>query len=290
MRRVSAAIDHIEAHLDSDLSLDDVAKTVGLSRYHLQRLFRACYGDNLKAYIRKRRLTQAAERLANTEERVIEIAIESGFESQEAFSRSFRALFGCNPGRYRNEPDSRTQPGLFKPSPQSIRHRYGGLTLEPEIVMLAREIEVRGIGAGIDFEDDRHVASVWKRLFDPLQADAPGFLSPDLQLCGVAQADHPSIRREPGQCLAYVAGFEGAPPETSDVPLMRMKIPAGLYAVFMHEGSLANIPETVNYAWGSWLGRSGFRKSGRPDLERLSYADIGAERPVMHFWMSIEQN
>ena len=290
MRRVSAAIDHIEAHLDSDLSLEDVAKTVGLSRYHLQRLFRACYGDNLKAYIRKRRLTLAAERLANTDERIIEIAIESGFESQEAFSRSFRALFGCNPGQYRNEPESRTQPGLFKPSPQSIRHRYDGLTLEPEIVPLAKELEVGGMGAGIDFEDDRHVASVWKRLFDRLETDAPGFLFPHLPLCGVAQADHPSIRREPGQCLAYVAGIEGVPPGPLGEPLTDVKIPAGLYAVFTHEGSLANIPETVNYAWGSWLGRSGFRKSGRPDLERLSYADIGADRPVMHFWMSIEQS
>ena len=72
------------------------------------------------------------------------------------------------------------------------------------------------------------------------------------------------------------------------MPLTPVEVPAGLYAVFEHQGSFERIPETVNYAWGSWLGRSGFRKSERPDLERLTFGAIGSDRPVMHFWLSIE--
>ncbi len=288
MRRVRAAIDFIEANLEDELPLDRVAEAVGLSRYHLQRLFRAVYGDNLKAYIRKRRLTVAAGRLADGNERIIEIALASGFESQEAFSRSFRALFGCNPGEYRKNPDRRFLPGLFKPSADSIEHRHAGLSFEPQIVELTKGFDVVGIGAGIDFEDDVHVAGIWRRLFAALEADAPDRLSPQLPLCGVAQADHPDIRRAPGHCLAYVAGPEEDLTGRLNVALTRAAVPDGLYAVFEHQGSFERIPETVNYAWGSWLGRGGYRKSERPDLERLTFGAIGSERPVMHFWMSIE--
>ena len=287
MRRVRAAIDFIEANLQDDLTLDGVAGAVGLSRYHLQRLFRAIYGDNLKAYIRKRRLTAAAHELANSDARIIEIALASGFESQEAFSRSFHALFGCNPGEYRRDPGKRFLPGLFKPDAVSIEHRHSGLSLEPRIVALKSGFSVFGIGSGIDFEDDVHVAGIWRQLFAALEADASDRLLPQLPLCGVAQANHPDIRPEPGQCLAYVAGPEEDLSGRLGVPLTRAEVPAGLYAVFEHRGSLEQIPETVNYAWGSWLGRGGYRKSDRPDLERLTFGDIGSDCPVMHFWMSI---
>ncbi len=287
MRRVRTAIDFIEANLQNDLTLDGVATAVGLSRYHLQRLFRAIYGDNLKAYIRKRRLTVAAHELANSNARIIEIALASGFESQEAFSRSFQALFGCNPGEYRRDPEKRLRPGLFKPDAASLGHRHAGLSLEPRIVALKSGFSVFGIGSGIDFEDDVHVAGVWRQLFAALEADASDRLSPQLPLCGVAQANHPDIQREPGQCLAYVAGAEEDLSGRLGVPLTRAIVPAGLYAVFEHRGSLEQIPETVNYAWGSWLGRGGYRKSERPDLERLTFGAIANDCPVMHFWMSI---
>lgn len=288
MRRVRAAIDFIEANLQNDLTLDGVAGAVGLSRYHLQRLFRATYGDNLKAYIRKRRLTVAAHELANSNARIIEIALASGFESQEAFSRSFYALFGCNPGEYRSDPGKRLQPGLFKPDAASIEHRHAGLSLEPRIVALKRGFSVFGIGSGIDFEDDVHVAGIWRQLFSALEADASDRLSPKLPLCGVAQANHPDIRREPGQCLAYVAGPEEDLSGRLGVPLTRAIVPAGLYAVFEHRGSLEQIPETVNYAWGSWLGRGGFRKSERPDLERLTLGAIGGGDPSLQFWLAVD--
>ena len=173
MRRVRAAIDFVEAHLEDELTLDRMAGAVGLSRYHLQRLFRAIYGDNLKAYIRKRRLTVAAGRLADGDDRIIEIALASGFESQGAFSRNFRALFGCNPGEYRKHPERRALPDLFKPDADSIEHRHAGLSLEPRIVELKDGFDVCGIGAGIDFEDDVHVGGIWRQLFAALETAHP---------------------------------------------------------------------------------------------------------------------
>ncbi len=290
MQRVKAAIDHIEAHLGENLTLDRLADKVGVSRYHLQRLFRSGYGENLKAYIRKRRLTVAAQRLAETEARIIEIALESGFESQEAFTRSFRAQFGCNPGQYRKRPELRTRPGLLKPSRESIEHRTDGLTLSPDIIHLRKGFEVFGIGAGINFEDGAEVNGNWQQLFAALRADAPELLSPRLALCGVAQADHPQIVRGDGHCLAYVSGLERKPPDAVAAALIRVFIPPGHYARFTHSGSLAHIPDTVNYAWGSWLGRSGFSKSDRPDLERLSYGAVSSPRPVMSYWMSVDRS
>ena len=93
-QHVQAAMDYSEAHLDTPLPLDRVAAAAGLTRYHLHRLFQAHYCEGLKAYIRKRRLTWAAARLRGSNVRILELALDCGFESQAAFTRAFKALYG----------------------------------------------------------------------------------------------------------------------------------------------------------------------------------------------------
>ena len=77
--RVQRAVDYVEQHLLEDISLEEVAISAGISLYHLHRLFSAVFGDTLKAYIRRRRLTEAAQILASGDMRIIELAIMSRF-------------------------------------------------------------------------------------------------------------------------------------------------------------------------------------------------------------------
>ena len=119
-QHVQAAMDYIEAHLDTPLPLDRVAAAAGLTRYHLHRLFQAHYCEGLKAYIRKRRLTWAAARLRGSNVRILELALDCGFESQAAFTRAFKALYGTTPGRYRARPARRYQSGLRPPTPPGL--------------------------------------------------------------------------------------------------------------------------------------------------------------------------
>ncbi|MGG0823683.1 helix-turn-helix domain-containing protein [Paenibacillus turicensis] len=100
---IQQSIKYIEQNLDQDLNLDIVAKQVGFSKYHFHRIFSKYVGQSLNTYIRYRRLTSSAYLLLYTDERILDIALHYGFESQEAFTRAFKALYSLPPASYRSQ-------------------------------------------------------------------------------------------------------------------------------------------------------------------------------------------
>ena len=99
--KILKAIDFIEARLTAELTLAQIARTAGYSSYHFSRMFRALMGETVTCYIRRRRLTEAARRLIHRDDRLIDLAVTYGFESQAAFSRAFKRQFGYAPGAVR---------------------------------------------------------------------------------------------------------------------------------------------------------------------------------------------
>ena len=98
---IMKVIDFIEENLESGLSLDEVSKKAGYSKFHLNRLFSESVGCTLYKYIQMRRLTVAAEKLVNTKKSIVDIAYESNYDSQQSFTLAFKQLYLCTPQRYR---------------------------------------------------------------------------------------------------------------------------------------------------------------------------------------------
>ncbi|PIE93266.1 AraC family transcriptional regulator [Bacillus fungorum] len=90
---IKKAIKYIEDHLDEELTTEKVASHSAVSMYHFHRIFQSYVGMSVTNYIRKRRLTHAAQVLVSTERAVIDIAVQYGFSSQEAFTRAFKRMF-----------------------------------------------------------------------------------------------------------------------------------------------------------------------------------------------------
>lgn len=95
------AVDYIETHLSGSCDLKAIARQAYLSPYHFHRVFLALTGDTPGDYVRKRRLTFAAHRILETDAKIIDVAFDAGFESHEAFSRSFKQLCGMTPVEFR---------------------------------------------------------------------------------------------------------------------------------------------------------------------------------------------
>ncbi|HNW32031.1 MAG TPA: AraC family transcriptional regulator, partial [Caldisericia bacterium] len=87
--KMQDAIDFMEAKLKEDIRLNDVAFEVGFSSFHFHRIFLANVGETVTEYMRKRRLSEAARELMETDHRILDIAVDYQFESQEAFTRAF---------------------------------------------------------------------------------------------------------------------------------------------------------------------------------------------------------
>lgn len=98
---VRAAVRFMENHLKEDLPLEKIARQSAFSMYHFHRLFLSIIGMTPVEYVRQRRLSHAAEELVFTDKRIIEIAIEWRFDSQEAFTRAFKKRYYMTPGQYR---------------------------------------------------------------------------------------------------------------------------------------------------------------------------------------------
>lgn len=98
---VSQAIDYIEEHLDCRLDLETVASALHYSKYHLHRTFARKVGMTMHDYIRRRQLTEAAKRLIFSKRPVMEIALISGYESQQAFTGVFKEMYKMTPAEYR---------------------------------------------------------------------------------------------------------------------------------------------------------------------------------------------
>ncbi len=100
---IETLIDWIDHNLDQPLRIDDIARHAGYSKWHLQRLFLQHKGESIGRYIRTRKLHMAARDLRNSNEKVFEICLRYGFDSQQTFTRIFTKTFHQPPGAWRKD-------------------------------------------------------------------------------------------------------------------------------------------------------------------------------------------
>src|SRR5262249_35600878 len=89
MRPIERTVWYVESHLNMTISLDDVAQIAGLSKFALTRTFRATTGHTVLAYVRARRMSEAAKSLQRGATSILDVALSVGYGSHEAFSRAF---------------------------------------------------------------------------------------------------------------------------------------------------------------------------------------------------------
>jgi AraC family transcriptional regulator len=100
--RINRVMDHIDAHLDETLDLPALAAIANFSPFHFHRLFQALTKETVAERVRRRRLEVAAGRLLmSPDATALEIALDVGFNSAEAFTRAFRGYFGVTPTAWR---------------------------------------------------------------------------------------------------------------------------------------------------------------------------------------------
>lgn len=95
--------DYIISHLDQAITLEALAQAAGYSPFHCIRVFKDLTGKTPFDYVRALRLTRAAQMLLDSDERVLDVALDSGFDSQDGFARAFARQFAIAPRAYRRE-------------------------------------------------------------------------------------------------------------------------------------------------------------------------------------------
>ncbi|MCF6288513.1 MAG: AraC family transcriptional regulator [Proteobacteria bacterium] len=133
LTHIQKGIEYIEDNLDFGISLKKVASVACMSQWHFQRIFKALTNETLKTYIRSRRLANSMHKLITSKEKIIDIAITTGYESQASFTRAFKQSFAITPSAYRKLGDKSLFMHKIQFDRSYLRHINKNISLEPEI-------------------------------------------------------------------------------------------------------------------------------------------------------------
>jgi AraC family transcriptional regulator len=100
LRRIRELVD---AKMEDDLSLDEMAQSVGLSTAHFARMFRKSTGQTPHQFVLRLRIERAKAMLRAPEERILSVAVACGFKTQQHFAQVFRDVCGVSPTEYRQD-------------------------------------------------------------------------------------------------------------------------------------------------------------------------------------------
>lgn len=101
-RQLSQILDYIDAHLDRNIKLADLAQLLDMSPFHFSRLFKQSIGTSPHQYLSQQRIERAKQLLKNSDRLIIDIALECGFNSHSHLSKQFRQNMGMTPKAYRS--------------------------------------------------------------------------------------------------------------------------------------------------------------------------------------------
>src|SRR5258706_2036210 len=93
----------VHAKMEDDLSLDEMAQSVGLSTAHFARMFRKSTGETPHRFVLRQRLERAKAMLRAPDARVLDVAMACGFKTQQHFAQVFREVWGVSPTEYRQD-------------------------------------------------------------------------------------------------------------------------------------------------------------------------------------------
>jgi AraC family transcriptional regulator len=276
MTPVERALWFVESHFGEAIDLDAVAAVAGVSRYHLVRSFAVGTGYPVMRYVRARRLSEAAKALADGAPGILEVALQAGYGSHEAFTRAFRQQFGIAPDCVRAkralDDIQLVEPIKMDETPLD--------TLDPPRFADGKAMLIAGLRTRYTQETVAGIPAQWQR-FQPYLGNVPG------QVGNVAYGvccngdDDGNVDY---LCGVEVAGFSELPPE-----LDRLRIAAQRYAVFRHAEHISTIRRTWFTIMNAWLPKSGHALADAPEFERYDESfDPATGQGGLEIWIPIK--
>lgn len=280
VKSIQTALEYIESHLLEDLSVKEIAKQANFSVFHFQRTFNVMADTTVGDYIRRRRLTLAANELRKSDVKIIDIAHKYGYETPEAFSKAFRKQHGITPR------EARQHSGKFKSYNRLVIqvNLKGADPMDYKIVDYPafKVIGVKKEFSLLNGQNQMGIPKMWEQSLTDGTDVLLGKLNngPVKGVLGVCDDKHDTS-------IDYWIGtaYQGETPEK----FAEIEIPASKWAVFEVHGAM---PDAIHQVWkqifSEWFPSSSYEHAGTPELE--VYLDGDAAKPDYYseIWIPVK--
>lgn len=280
---MNKAMDYIEEHLTDEIDYTQMAKIAGCSVYHFQRMFPFITGISLSEYIRRRRLTLAAFELQNGGIKVIDAAVKYGYQSTEAFSRTFKNLHGVAP------VSARAQGTALKAYPRITFH----ISIKGDVEMNYRiekkeAFKMLGISTEISAVDNRYFSEVPKFWENCIKEGKIGRMHKDFQL-PENECVHAALYNFREGEFSYMICYN-AEKNVSPAGYTKLIVPPATWAIFSTgECTIENGTEKIQNIWKriypEWFPASGYEHADAPEFEM--YFNKGNGTYIEEVWIPV---
>lgn len=279
------AINFMEQNLKEEIDLRDIANHCCYSTFHFSRLFQIVTNESPISYLRKRRLCEAAKEVLQNKKRILDIAIDYQFGSQESFSRAYKDFFGLAP----SESKKHIKSILDKISSENLllnKALFGfkEVTMKPRI---EEKPEIFAIGYPFyGNPEEGRIPHLWD-LFNDRVCELD-FVKPDSRCIGIEfyTKDYEKTGDFFYICSVIVDNLNNIP-----IDMVAKKLPASKYAVFTYKGTVEKLKDTYTYIYGTWLPNSGYKMTKYFDFELYIPEKFkGIDNPDTEFeiWIPID--
>ena len=276
------AIDFMEEHLLEDITMEDIARQANSSPFHFQRTFAILTDISIGEYLRRRRLTLAAQELCSTNDKIIDLALKYGYDTPESFTKAFRRQHGISPS------EARRYTGKLKSySRLVIQVSLKGAEPMQYKVVEKESFEVIGIKEGFSYGNGENLSGIPK-MWDKANQDG----TCDLLLCknngivkGVLGVCVDKSKTDKQMDYWIAAAHDGETPNG----YLKMEVPASKWAIFEVHGPM---PDAIQKVWkqiySEWFPSSGYEHAGTPDLEVYTAGNAADPDYYSEVWIPIK--
>ncbi|KRA99429.1 AraC family transcriptional regulator [Devosia sp. Root685] len=262
----------IEVDLTSEVTLQSLSERCAVNIHHMCRVFQLATSMTIMSYVRARRLSNAARAITSSNQSILNVALDAGYGSHEAFTRAFASYFGITPRQLRKEQPTVTL-SLMEPYEMNKEMIVPVSAPRKEHRSAFRVV---GFGADCSFAQTGAIPTLWQS-FNPRAGDVKGAVTGAAYgvCCLADQAGN----------FRYIAGVEATGPTAG---MEAVDLPSQLYAVFTHSGHISDLPKTAYTIWNKFLPEAGMEPAKAPDFERYDNRFDGETgRGVVEIWVPI---
>ncbi|WP_042220517.1 AraC family transcriptional regulator [Oceanobacillus manasiensis] len=283
LNRMAESLMYMEDRLGTDLNVEDVAKIACMSKFHYQRMFTMLTGFTVAEYIRKRRLTLAAQELLHSNTKVIDVALKYGYETPESFSKAFRKVHGLSPSSVRkHDRQLKAFPKLsFQIQLKGDEEMDYRIVEKEAFSVIGKSIKT----SLVDGQNKIDVPAFWEESLNNGLDDKLAVYAGEMGVMGICM----EFDKEQEQ-VRYFIGAEKpnkGVPETWEEGL----IPAATWAVFPVNGPM---PGAIQRVWerifSEWFPSTGYEHAGGPEIEAYTNGDPYHENYYSEIWIPIVKN